>query len=318
MADAYTNQAATDFAQLIWSKSLYWPLRDELVFDAVAEKKSTTEGGTRGKSVSFLFPNDLAVATATLDEVITPDSVAMSDTTVNIPLEEKGNVVKTTALARATGAIDVDMAAVNVIAFNAGSSLDTLAATALAASTNVQYQESLANNAALTTSKTMTTKTLEQAAATFRVRNVPRINGTYWMFMHPYQVLDLRVESGAGGFRYARENSGAGIGELKNGNIEGEWAGWTIVSSNREPFTADVGTPGTVDAYSALAVGAQGLAKAYSDAPGFGEDPNVIFGLPVDAMKRTHPISWYWLGKYKILRSAAVLKVNTAASLGAN
>jgi hypothetical protein len=35
-------------------------------------------------------------------------------------------------------------------------------------------------------------------------------------------------------------------------------------------------------------------------------------------MKRKHPISWYHLVNYKILRAAAVLQIDTATSLGAN
>lgn len=318
MADAYINQAATDLSQVVWSKALQFPLRDELVFDAVATPRSTTESGTRGKSVTVIFPDDLAVATTELNEVTNPDSVTISDTTLNFPLKEQGNTVKTTALARHTGMVPVQDVALNLLGFNAGSSLDTIAATALAASTNVLYQESLANNAAITAAKTLTTKTLEIAKTKLRTRNVGKINSEYWLYAHPYQILDLRLETGAGSWRAPREGGGLNGYELVSGD-EGGWAGFRIISTNRDPMTADVGASSTVDVYSAIAVGQDALCKAYSDAPGApGPNPQVIFGLPTDPMKRTLPISWYHLVGYKIMRAAAVQKINTAASLGAN
>jgi N4-gp56 family major capsid protein len=244
MADAYVNQAATDFSQLVWSQALLWPLRDELVFDAVATQRSTTEN-MRGKSVTFTFPNDIAVQTADLDEVVNPDAITMTDSTVNIALKEKGATMISTALARATGFVDLDEVLLNLVGFNAGSSLDTIAATALTAGSNKQYQETLANDAALTSAKTLTTKTLEQAKANLRRNNVGKINGNYWLFLHPNQLLDLRLESGVVSWRQPREQGGLNGYELVNG-MEGEWAGFNLITTNREPFTADAGSGGTV------------------------------------------------------------------------
>lgn len=322
MPDAYTNQAATGFSQTVWSKALIWPYRDENLFDNFASTKSTTEGGTRGKTVTMTYMNDLALATTPIDEIVGPDAVTFTSTTKTFGLLEYANTMKSTALARTTGFVDLDEVLLNEIGQNAAASMDTLAVQALDTSTQVQYANGKAADN-LAAGDVLTTKELEIANMELRKRNVPKLGGNYVLVAHPYQVLDLRLEQGARTWSNPRQEGSMGSDELING-YEGNWAGFRIMSSNRGTVKVNASPTGgtavpVVDHYTAYALGQGGLVKGYSDHPEApGTTPEIRFGLATDALMRNRPISWYWLGKYDTLRTDAIRKIITAASLANN
>ena len=82
-------------------------------------------------------------------------------------------------------------------------------------------------------------------------------------------------------------------------------------------FITDGGS-GSVDVYQTLICGRQALAKAYSRAPGFGEDPSIVFGPVTDTLRRFNPVGWYALCGYGRFREAALQRIETASSIGAN
>ena len=80
---------------------------------------------------------------------------------------------------------------------------------------------------------------------------------------------------------------------------------------------ADAGS-GTTDVYQTLICGRQALAKAFSRAPGFGEDPSVVFGPVTDTLRRFNPVGWYHLVGYGRFREASLQRIETSSSIGAN
>lgn len=319
MADVLTSQSSLGtLVQNVWSRAILWPYRDEAVFETVATARSTTESGMRGKGVTHTFINDLPISTTPINEVTGPDAITFTTSTKTFGLEEYATTMTSTLLARATGWIDLDAAMANLIGFNAGATMDTIACATLATTGNIQRANNRATIGAITATDVLTAQELEIAYTQLDALNVPKINGHYVLFAHPYQIHDLRLQTGAGSWRQPQENGSESDAALR-ARTTGMWAGFQIVSSNRSPLVANSGSPSTVDTYSAIAVGADALAKSYSDhseAP--GATPKVVFGLPVDSLKRIHPVSWYHLVSYDILRDASVRKIITGASLGAN
>lgn len=318
MPDVYTTQSSSAISKALWSKAIQFPYRDELHFDQIANAKSITEGGFRGKSVTWTYVNDLALATTPIDEIVGPDAVTYTTSTKTVELAEYANTTKSTALARTTGFVDVDQILVNIVGFNAGASIDSIVATELMTSANIQRANNRANNGAITATDVLTTKELEIAHTEMTAANVPKINGYYNLYVHPYQLFDLRTETGAMGWRQLPEQSGVGSDQLINGTV-GEWAGFRVIVANRAPMVANTGSGGTVDIYNAIATGADCLVKGYSDHPEApGSTPEVRFGLAVDALGRNKPVSWYHLVGYEILREQGVRLIKTASSRGAN
>ena len=138
MPDVYTGVAALDYDQPAWELTAYYAFRPELYFDDIADVKPTNESHV-GSSVTFTIQNDLAVAATPLAETVDVSAVALTDSQVTVPLTEYGNSVVTTALVRGTSFIPLDSIVANVIGFNAGISLDTIAKNTVQAGTNVRY-----------------------------------------------------------------------------------------------------------------------------------------------------------------------------------
>src|SRR6516162_7865794 len=135
---ALTVQASTDFAQKAYELLAYYALRPELYFDGLSDVRPTNQSQA-GSSVQFTIVADLAVASTPLNESVDVTPVVLSDTTVLVTLLEYGNAVTTTALARGTSFVNLDPVAANVVGYNGGASVDTIARNVLVAGTQVAY-----------------------------------------------------------------------------------------------------------------------------------------------------------------------------------
>ena len=78
------------------------------------------------------------------------------------------------------------------------------------------------------------------------------------------------------------------------------------------------GSTGTIDVYCTHIMGRQALAKAHSIVDGNGPFPRVVRGPVVDVLSRFQPVGWYWLGGYARFREAALRRVESSSSIGAN
>src|ERR1035437_3453240 len=142
MADAYTGQSTLDFSKAAYDRLAYFAYRPELYFDAAADVQPTAQS-MPGASVVFTIVNDLAIAATALTEMVDVSIQSLSDSQVTLTLAEYGNAVITTAKLRGTSFVDIDPIVANVIGYNAGISIDSIARTALMAGTNVQYASGL-------------------------------------------------------------------------------------------------------------------------------------------------------------------------------
>jgi N4-gp56 family major capsid protein len=315
VADAYTSTSSLDFDQVMWDRAAYYALRPELYFDSFADVKPTDTTPDVGSSVTFTFNNDLAVATTPLSETVDVDAVAMSDTQITLTPLEYGNAVVTTYRVRATSFMPVDRIAANEIGFNAGISQDTLARNIMQAGTNVRYASTAVSRVTVGAAMVLTAAQVRRAQADLEGANVPTFNGYYAAVIHTDQKYDLRGETGAAAWRDPHTYSQPQ--QIWNGEI-GEFEGFRFMSSPRAPVFADAGVGGTVDVYGALFFGRQALAKVYSTYEGRGPYPITIMSPVTDKLKRFQPIGWHWYGAYGVFRQAALRRVETSSSIGAN
>lgn len=329
MAITTTSNLSTDIAA--HKKVMYYALRPELFFDSVADVDSTNVTN-KGASVTFYFTNDLAAAITPLTETSDVTPATVTDSTVTLTLSEYGNAVQTTALVRATSFIDVNTTMANVIGYNAGISVDTLAVNALAAGTNVAYSTgasfaSSGTEAALTrlaVGDNFNGAMVRYAVAKLRAANVqPFSGGLYRGFMHPDTAYDFKGSTG--GTNWSDPHVYSSPEGIWNG-VVGAFQGVLWVESSRLPITANagdgVGGAGTIDAYASLVVGRQALAKAHSMGPGggdeYGPQPMWVNSPVIDLLERFRGAGWKHLVKYGIFREASVWRLMTASSIGAN
>lgn len=319
MADTYTGQSSLSYAQTAFDLMAYFALRPELYFDAAADVEPSNQSYS-GSAVTFNIQNDLAVASTPLSESTDVSAVAMSSSTVTLNLAEYGNAVLTTALLRGTSFLDVDRLVTNVVGFNAGISLDTIARNILQAGTNVNY--STGTGAApgarnqVTPANTISAADIRNARATLTRNNVQRIGGYYLAFIHPDVSFDLQGQTGAATWNEPHaynEPDQIWQGEL------GSFQGFRFIESPRAPIFADAGSSTTfTDVYRTVCMGRQALAKAYSYVDGNDAYPTVVPGPVTDHLRRFVPWGWYWLGVYGVFRQAALLGIESASSIGLN
>lgn len=309
---AYTQQSSLNTAGTVaFDKRMYFALRPQLHHDQVATVRpvATHQGG----SVKFTLRDDLTAATTTLTETTDPTPVAMGDSQVEVTLAEYGNVINTTALARGTDYSAVDADAANLIGYNAGISLDTIARDVLVGGTNVKF-EGQATQGAITASDTYAAASVREVVAGLRGDNVmPFVGTTYIGMIHPDQSVDLRAETGAAGWAEPVNNT---AGDRRWQGIVGVFEGVSWIETPRVKLIADGGAT-TVDVYQSLILGQECLAKAFSSSESAAV-PQVRRGPVTDSLMRFHPIGWYWLGGYARFREAAIRRYETASSIGAN
>ena len=324
MVDAYTGSSTLDFSKAAYDRMAYFALRPELYFDAAADIQPTHQS-MPGASVAFTIVNDLAIQASALTETSDVSTVALSDSQVTLTLAEYGNAVLTTAKLRGTSYVDIDPIVANVVGYNAGVSIDTIARAALDQGTNVQYasglgatslQTSVTTRAGVTASNTISSLDIRVARARLRSQNVPTFGGMYVGYIHPDLVADLQGESISGsnvqGWRaphvYAQP------GEIWTGEL-GAYEGVRWIETPRAPVFQGAGAS-SANVYGTMILGRQALAKTFSTIDGNGAYPHVVPGPITDRLRRFVPLGWYWLGAYGIFRQASIIRLESASLLG--
>lgn len=297
----------SQFVTKAYDLAVYPALRPELIFDqfATVRASNTTH---RGGSVRFSFVDDIAEQTTPLLENIDVDSVTLSSKALTVSMREYGTAVTNTALIRGTSMIAMDPLIAERVGYNAGISVDTLARTALDA-TSVTYDD--ASTASIgsvgNASGTLSGDHLREGVARLRAANVrPLRGGMYVAVISPYQAQHIMSDTTDTGWRWQVGYAG-GEGTAGNSVFMGEvgtYEGVRIVINNH------LGTQG-----KGYLMGAEALAKAYSTAPGFGPNPKTVVSPVVDKLRRFASVGWYHLVGYSVFRAEALLHINTQATL---
>jgi len=297
----------SQFVTKAYDLAVYPALRPELIFDqfATVRASNTTH---RGGSVRFSFVDDISEQTTPLLENIDVDSVTLSSKALTVSMREYGTAVTNTALIRGTSMISMDPLIAERVGYNAGVSIDTLARTALDATTITYDDASTATVGSVGDgSANLSGDQLREGVALLRAANVrPMRGGNYVAVISPYQAQQLMSDTTDTGFRWMVGYAG-GQGTAGNSVFMGEigtYEGVRLVVNNH-----------LVNQGKGYLMGAEALAKAYSTAPGFGPTPKTVVSPVVDKLKRFASVGWYHLVGYSVFRAEALLHIETSDSL---
>jgi|TARA_Y100000361_G_scaffold94713_1_gene84684 N4-gp56 family major capsid protein len=312
---AYTTTSTLgDAVKTAFDQTAYFALRSQPLFEMVADVRSTNQSHN-GSGVQFTFYADMSQATSALTENSDVTAVALTDSAVTVTLAEYGNAVITTAKVRGTSFLNVDSDAANIIGYNMADSLDKIVSDVANGGSNVNYSGGAANRAALTAGDEYTAADGRKAVAQLRKRSAPGWeNGNYMGIIHPDVSYDLRADTAVTDvIQYQIQQDGAPV---RAGSI-GTFNGVMYVENPRAGLVADGGAS-NYDAYQTLICGRQGLAKAFSRAPGFGPEPSIVVGPVVDSLRRFNPVGWYHLVGYGRFREESLQRVESISSIGDN
>ncbi len=296
----------SQFVTKAYDLMVYPPLRSELIFDQFATVKASNVTH-RGGSVRFSFVDDLSIQTTPLLENLDVDSIALNSRALTLSMREYGTAVTNTALIRGTSMIAMDPLIAERVGYNAGKSIDALARVALDA-TSITYDDATTatvGSIGTGSGSYLTGELLREGVARLQAANVRPFRGSaYVAVVSPYQAQHLKSESTDTGWRYVvTRNEGSNGNSIFNGEI-GTYEGVRIVVNNN---LTNLG--------QGYLMGAEALAKAYSNAPGFGPQPGTVVSPVVDKLKRFASVGWYHLVGYSVFRAEALLHIKTDAGL---
>lgn len=328
MADLFTDTTTSGrYGQytvtMAYDKLIELNLRTKPQFRAIADKKvgSLTHPGS---SIRFQFNNDIAatdIASATLQETVDPDAVALpATTTLDVSQQELGRVVIPTRKLSLMSLADVDPWVANAVGFNMAMTLDNGVAAVLDGGSNVirraagalsySYEGTgtVAAKNTITGTDTITSAAVRTAKTKLTAANVlPRFGAYYVSYIHPEVSADLRTETGNNVWRTPHDYQN--IGALMAGEL-GAWEGVRFIETpNMTNTQSGSGTGGTqTRVYNTYVLGAQALAEAV------WKEPGIEFGNIQDKLNRFRPVGWYGILNWARYRSAALVRIETAAS----
>ena len=277
----------------------------------IADVRSTAQTHN-GASVTFDIYDNMAAATGALGEAVDVVPVALGDSTAVVTLVEYGNAVETTAKLRGTSFLNVDADAANVIGYNMVDSLDQVVAAVAAGGTNDILPTGRAATVNIVAGDTITADQTRTAAAKLRDKSAPGFeNGNYVGMIHPNVAFDLRSQTAVTDvIAYQIRQDGQAV---RNGSI-GTWGGVEFIENPRAHIQTGAGA-GAIDVYDTVIAGRQALAKAFSRAPGFGEQPQIVYGPTTDYLRRFVSVGWYHLCGYGRFREDCLQRVESSSSL---
>lgn len=330
MADYVANMTKTGSVSsdtTAFEQLAYFALRSQPMLEMVCDVKSTNQSHN-GSSVQFNIYNDLARATTALTEGEEIDPVVMGDSTKTVTLNEYGNAVVTSAKLRGVSFLNVDADAANIVGYNMADSMDAVVHALLVAGTNVAYGGNATSKTTIDAADNLDAGDIRAQVAALRGDSVATFRGgNYIGFIHPDISYDLRDDTAVTDIIQfqIRQDPGA----VRQGSI-GVFGGVDFIETPRLGIGIDTtagtwtnasngsGSAGNVDVYPTIICGQQAMAKAHSRAPGFGPNPSIVNGPVTDILRRFQPVGWYHLVGYNRFREAALRRIETSSSIGAN
>lgn len=277
--------------------------------ELVATQVANIDGQLNGKSMQFSKYANLGTATA-LSDGVDPDSTSVVDTQVTLTPVEEGAVVTSTRIASFQTGGKIDIAAAQLVARQAGQTIDARAITALDAFGGTVIYPNAATAVGNLTTADILDKTFAGRLYNKLARaNTPGINGTYFGIAHDDCLHDLREDTNNGSWTDVSKYTD--LTSVLTGEV-GMYKGIRWLRSGNATVTADQN--GTIDAYTINVVGQNALGMARGQA---GMFETRITG-PFDKLGRFLNIGWYSLIHIDTIDAANQIQGKCASSVGSN
>lgn len=165
-----------------------------LVHDQFGQKRNIPANG--GKTINFRRLAPLPKAMAPLTEGVTPRGNDLTWSTIESTLQQYGDYITISDVLQTTGIDSNLIEAGEILARQAGETLDAITREVLSSGTNVQYANGQLARYLLSGGKSsgndyLTVDTIKQAVRTLKRNNAKRINNYYVAIVHPDVAYDL-------------------------------------------------------------------------------------------------------------------------------
>jgi len=177
-----------------YDKNLVLHTKPVLVHSQFGQKRNIPKNG--GKRIVFRKLSPLPKATTPLTEGVTPNGNDMTWSTIEAQLEQYGDYITVSDVVQTTGIDNTLVEAGEILAMQAGETLDAISREVLNAGSNVQYAEKGEARCALKGgleegNDYLTVNAIKQAVRTLKRNNAKKIDGYFVAIIHPDVAYDL-------------------------------------------------------------------------------------------------------------------------------
>lgn len=167
-----------------------------LVHDQFGQKKPIPQG--KGKTIEFRKYDSLPKAMTPLTEGVTPNGQKMSMSTITATIAQYGGFIELSDMLKMTTIDNNQVEAMEMLAGQAGRTLDTITREELAGGTNVIYGGGnsarhllVGGSATAADNDYLNVDLIKRAVRFLKVQNAQKINGDYVSLIHPDNTYDL-------------------------------------------------------------------------------------------------------------------------------
>lgn len=200
-AELNTNTTGTDTLSAenkeFYDKQLIRLAKPNLIHDQFGQKRPIPKRG--GKTIEFREFASLPKATTPITEGVTPNGNKLEVKSKTATVSQYGDYVTMSDVLDLTAIDPVVVEATEVIANQAGLTLDTITRDIIAAGSNVYYcpkkdGTEVLDRTNLDDTCTLTVDVIKRVAALLKGVNAPKIDGSYVGIIHPYVAYDLMAD----------------------------------------------------------------------------------------------------------------------------
>lgn len=309
-----TGGWATDAVQAAYDVAFNWALRANTVFEPLVDFQPKNVP-TKGSSVTvqlneYYSAADVLAATTPLDEEtdVTPAKLPQTSKVTFTP-KEYGFANQSTLYLDKRSLTTVDPVVAKAIAQHCQETIDYLVQSAARQGSQVQRAAGRTSTATIAAGDLLKATDIRKAVTKLRANTVRPKDGQFFTgVLHPNVIHDLREETGSGAWRVPNEY---GTNQMKIWNGEfGEFEGVRFISSPTVLRSGDNDGAAAINAYRGLILGAEALGKCVLDAP------NMVDSPITDRLRRFVGLGWKADLDYKIYRDKALVRLESASSLG--
>ena len=181
-----------------YDKHLIREAQANLIHEQFGQKRPIPKNG--GKKIEFRQFASLPKALTPLTEGVTPAGNKLSVSTIEAEVAQYGDYIEQSDVLELTTIDNTIVEATQILANQAGLTLDTVVRDIINAGTNVSYAPKIAadgtktevtSRANLDATCLMTADLVKRIAAKLKGVNAPKIDGCYVAIIHPYVAFDL-------------------------------------------------------------------------------------------------------------------------------
>lgn len=247
-----TDTGLSDEMKTFYSDYLIDLAEPLLVHDQFGQKQPIPKNG--GKTIEFRKYSPLAKALTPLTEGVTPNGQKLNMSVITATVAQYGGYVTLSDVLLLTAIDNNLLQATELLASQAGRTLDTVTREVLVGGTNVMYAQGGASRAALAytsaaSNNNVTFDDIRKAVRALKIQNAPKINGTYVAIVHPDVAYDIMSDPKWVNVKTYSDPDGMYEGEI--GKIEGV----RFVETTEAKVFKDAGASSR-DVYATMVLGA--------------------------------------------------------------